>query len=269
MDVSDTGSLQDGQPPPEPPNLPSTVAVAPRTPVYHLLQMWRRMLPTCVDCGAGKYSGAEKATAATVCVDCGAGTYVNVHDVPVSVKIVIACGQTLLVLLLRVWMCSPALSGCSLVWKGMYQVNIRHGLFAVCGHDVVSRFTTLSNITIKILSLLFWVSLGSILRSVIASLVLSFYSKIELSWPTLSFSFAVQRKILATNAQIHGLLELWYGLKTSHGWLYSQCCCIYRGPAVPACPRGWDWAIWVQTLVFTVYKNLRKAWKNRCGQTTE
>ena len=69
------GSLQDGQPPPEPPNLPSTVAVAPRTPVYHLLQMWRRMLPTCVDCGAGKYSGAEKATAATVCVDCGAGKY--------------------------------------------------------------------------------------------------------------------------------------------------------------------------------------------------
>ena len=102
------------------------------------------MLPTCVDCGAGKYSGADEATAATLCVDCGAGTYVNVtgsttclecswehvffgslhifsgtpetnklcevyvHDVPGSVKIVIACEPTLLVLLLfcDVWMCS-------------------------------------------------------------------------------------------------------------------------------------------------------------------
>jgi hypothetical protein len=71
----------------------------------------------------------------------------------------------------------------------MYQVNIRHGLFAVCGHDFVSRFTTLSNITIKILSLLFWVSLGSILRSVIASLALSLYSKIDLSSSFMAHTF--------------------------------------------------------------------------------
>jgi hypothetical protein len=34
---------------------------------------------------------------------------------------------------------------------------------------------------------------------------------------------------------------------------------------------GWDWAIWEQTLVFTLanfYKNLRKVRKNSCGQTT-
>jgi len=69
------------------------------------------------------------------------------------------------------------------------------------GHDIVSSFTTLSNITIKNLFLLFWVSLGSILRSVVASLALLVYSQIELSLPTLFFSFPVQRKILATNAQ--------------------------------------------------------------------
>jgi hypothetical protein len=115
MDVSDTGSLQDGQPPPEPPNLPSTVAVAPRTPVYHLLQMWRRMLPTCVDCGAGKYSGAGKATAATVCVDCGAETYVNVTGATTCLEC--SWDPCLFPVTFEIFSCTPETNKCATVCK--------------------------------------------------------------------------------------------------------------------------------------------------------
>ena len=55
--------------------------------------------------------------------------------------------------------------------------------------DVVSDFTTLSLIPIKNPFMLFWVSLGSILCSMITSLVLSLFSTIELSWPTRAFLF--------------------------------------------------------------------------------
>ena len=74
------------------------------------------------------------------------------------------------------------------------------------------------------------------------------------------FSFQVQRKMLATNGHRHGIPELWCVLK-----LPTASCPGDTGVSsgVPRGFTGWDWATWVQTLVFTLanfYKNLGKVW---------
>jgi hypothetical protein len=55
--------------------------------------------------------------------------------------------------------------------------------------DVLSDFTTLALIPTQNPFFLFHVSLASLLCSVAASLLLSFYSSINLSWPARAFIF--------------------------------------------------------------------------------
>jgi hypothetical protein len=259
----------------------------------------------CVDCDAGKYCGSESAT---VCVDCVAGTYVNVtgatscfecsrdpcpfpgtfelfsctpktnkvcevyvHNVPVSVKMAIALGQTAFVLLISygVWICCGLRRDSDENWKWTL-----FGL-VVGVHDVVSDFTTLSLIPIKNPFMLFWVSLGSILCSMITSLVLSLFSTIELSWPTRAFLF-----ISSTAEDFgHEWPEKWnfrtLVLVENFPQLLVQVILVYLQGSQGF--TGWDWAIWAQTLLFTLANGGRKVWKNGglkvwkniCGQTTD
>jgi hypothetical protein len=91
--------------------------------------------------------------------------------------------------------------------------------------------------------------------------VLIEYVSIFLGQFVFSSSFPTLRKILVTNGQRNGIPELCYVLKISIKFSSSQYWCIYRGPRVHGVGLG--------DLDTSVYKNLRKVWKNRCGQTTE
>ena len=177
---------------------------------------------TCGDCGAGKYS----ASSSTVCADCGTGTYSNVsgsptcfectkepcpfpgtfelssctrqadkvcqvyvHNVPTIGKIVIACGQVPFVVLtcfVVVFKISKLRSAVGVGANGKWAV---FSLFVIGVYDFVSDFTTLALIPMKNPFFLFHVSLASLGCSVAASLVLSFCSSIDLSWPTRAFIF--------------------------------------------------------------------------------
>ena len=83
-------------------------------------------------------------------------------------------------------------------------------------NDVVSDFTTLSLIPFKNPFFLFWASLASLLCSVAASLVLSFYSTIKLSLSTRAFIFFLaQHKILGSIGQRNRIQEYCCVLKIS------------------------------------------------------
>ena len=62
-------------------------------------------------------------------------------------------------------------------------------LFVIGVNDALSDFTTLALIPTQNPFFLFHVSLASLLCSVAASLLLSFYSSINLSWPARAFIF--------------------------------------------------------------------------------
>jgi hypothetical protein len=196
---------------------------------------------------------------------------VYVHNVPVSVKMAIALGQTAFVLLISygVWICCGLRRESDENWKWTL-----FGL-VVGVHDVVSDFTTLSLIPIKNPFMLFWVSLGSILCSMITSLVLSLFSTIELSWPTRAFLF-----ISSTADDFgHEWPEKWnfrtLVLLENFPQLVVQAILVYLQGSQGF--TGWDWAIWAQTLLFTLANGGRKVWKNGglkvwkniCGQTTD
>jgi len=141
-------------------------------------------------------------------------------------------------------------------------------------HDVVSDFTTLSLIRIKNPFMLFWVSLGSILCSMITSVVLSIFSTIEFSWPTRAFIF-----ISSTEEDFgHEWPEKW-NFRTlvfveNFPQLLVQAILVYLQGS-----QGFTVGLgnWAQTLLFTLVKGCRKVWKNGglkvwkniCGQTTD
>ncbi len=183
-----------------------------------------------------------------------------------TVKIVIACGQTVFVFLIS-WV----------IWRyfGLRREsdeNWKWTLFSVVVgvHDFVSDLTTLSLIPIQNPFYLFWVSVGSILCSTITSLVLSSSSSIKLSWSARAFIF------------ISGTAED-FGHERPEKWNSRTLLCVESLPQILVQSilvylqgsqgfTGWDWAIWMQSVAFTlagVYKHLRKVWKNGCGQTTD
>jgi len=134
-------------------------------------------------------------------------------------------------------------------------------------NDVVSDFTTLSLIPTNNPFFLFWVSLASLMCSVTASLVLSFYSRINLPWTTRAFIF------LSGTAQD-------FGQDWPEKWNSIVLLCIENLPqlAVQAILlylqgsqgfTGWDWGIVVQSLVFTslhIVIRLRKLGKDLRGR---
>jgi len=190
---------------------------------------------------------------------------VYVHNVPTIGKIVIVCGQTPFVFLI-----------CYMVFKfsklrsvmGVGE-NWKWTVFSlVIGvNDVVSDFTTLSLIPTNNPFFLFWVSLASLMCSVTASLVLSFYSRINLPWTTRAFIF------LSGTAQD-------FGQDWPEKWNSIVLLCIENLPqlAVQAILlylqgsqgfTGWDWGIVVQSLVFTslhIVIRLRKLGKDLRGR---
>ena len=174
----------------------------------------------CINCDAGKFS----ATSSTVCADCGTGTYSNVtgsstclectkepcpfpgtfelssctrqndkvcevyvHNVPTWWKIVIACGQVPFVCLMFYMVFKIS----KLRLEMRVGENWKWTVFEVVNgiNDVVSDFTTLYLIPWRNPLFLFWVSLASPGCSVTTSLVLSFYSRINLPWTTRAFIF--------------------------------------------------------------------------------
>jgi hypothetical protein len=250
---------------------------------------------TCFDCGAGKY---QATAGSTVCDNCQTGTYVNVtgattclecsrdscpfpgtfelssctpetnkvcevyvHNVPTIGKIVIACGQMPFVILIccmvfkfsKLW----SVMGVGENWKWTVFS------FGIGVNDVVSDFTTLSLIPIKNPFFLFWVSLTSLLCSVTACLVFSCYSTIKLSWSTRAFVF------------ISGSAET-FGQDWPEKWNSRVLLCFENLPqlvvqAILLYLQGsqgfteWDWAIWFQTLVFSLLNfviRLRKLGKD-------
>jgi len=256
----------------------------------------------CSDCGAGKSS----ASSSTVCADCGTGTYsdvsgstaclectkkpcpfgtfelsnctrqadkvcqVYVHNVPTIGKIVIACGQVPFVVLtcfVVVFKISKLRSGMGVGANGKWAV---FSLFVIGIYDVVSDFTTLALIPMKNPFFLFHVSLASLGCSVAASLVLSFYSSINLSWPTRAFIF-----ITGTAGD--------FGKDWPEKWNSRVLLCVENLPqlAVQAILlylqrsqgfTGWDWAILVQTLLFTLLNiviRIRKLGKDLRGKREE
>ena len=123
-------------------------------------------------------------------------------------------------------------------------------LFVIGIYDVVSDFTTLALIPMKNPFFLFHVSLASLGCSVAASLVLSFCSSIDLSWPTRAFIF-----ITGTAGD--------FGKDWPEKWNSRVLLCVENLPqlAVQAILlylqgsqgfTGWDWAILVQALLFTL-----------------
>jgi hypothetical protein len=103
----------------------------------------------------------------------------------------------------------------------------------------------------------------------ITSLVLSSSSSIKLSWSARAFIF------------ISGTAED-FGHEWPEKWNSRTLLCVESLPQITVQSilvylqgsqgfTGWDWAIWMQTVAFTIasgYKHLRKVWKNRSGQTT-
>jgi hypothetical protein len=237
----------------------------------------------CDNCEAGKYS----ASSSTVCADCGTGTYSNVsgsptclectkepcpfpgtfelssctrqadkvcqvyvHNVPTIGKIFIACGQVPFVVLTCFVVVKISKKLRSAVGVGANWKWAVFSLFVIGVYDVVSDLTTLALIPMKNPFFLFHVSLASLGCSVAASLVLSFYSSIKLSWPTRAFIF-----ITGTAGD--------FGKDRPEKWNSRVLLCVENLPqlAVQAILlylqgsqgfTGWDWAILVQALLFTL-----------------
>ena len=229
----------------------------------------------CTQCEAGKY---VNVTGATTCLECTKacpfpGTFelisctgkantvceVYVHDVPETAKIVIACGQSPLVVLI-----------CYLLFQSKLRSAMQNGedwhwwnfcIFALGVHDVVSDFTTLSLIPIKNPFFLFWVSLVILLCSVVTCLWLSFYSKIDLIWPLRVLVF------MSSSAADYGqgLPEKWNSrvmlCVENVPQLVVQSILLYLQGSVGF--SGWDWVILGQSLLFSIMSCLVKLRKLR------
>ena len=256
----------------------------------------------CDNCEAGKYS----ASSSTVCADCGTGTYsdvsgstaclectkkpcpfgtfelsnctrqadkvcqVYVHNVPTIGKIVIACGQVPFVVLTCFVVVKISKTLRSAVGVGANGKWAVFSLFVIGIYDVVSDFTTLALIPMKNPFFLFHVSLASLLCSVAASLLLSFYSSIKLSWPTRAFIF-----ITGTAGD--------FGEDWPEKWNSRVLLCVENLPQLVVEAillylqgsqgfTGWDWAILVQALVFTLLNiviRIRKLAKDLRGKPEE
>ena len=251
----------------------------------------------CTGCDAGKYS----ASSSTVCADCGTGTYSNVsgsptcfectkepcpfpgtfelssctrqadkvcqvyvHNVPTIGKIVIACGQVPFVVLTCFVVVKISKKWRSAVGDGVFS------LFVIGVYDVVSDFTTLALIPMKNPFFLFHVSLASLGCSVAASLVLSFCSSIDLSWPARAFIF-----ITGTAGD--------FGKDWPEKWNSRVLLCVENLPQLVVQAillylqgsqgfTGWDWAILVQALLFTllnIFIRIRKLGKDLWGKREE
>ena len=140
-------------------------------------------------------------------------------------------------------------------------------------NDVVSDFTTLYIIPYRNPFYLFQVSLTSLGCSVTVSLVMSLYSRIKLSWPT--------RFFICISGKVEDFGQDWSDEMNSRIVLcvanipqlavQSILLYLHSAPARRWLPRrtekgsqgftGWDWAILVQTLLFTltsIFIKLRK-----------
>jgi hypothetical protein len=155
---------------------------------------------SCINCGTGTYVNVTGATTCETCrqdscpfpgtfeiISCTPETNkvceVCVPNIPtIGKKIVTACLQTPFMFLIC-YMVFKFTKSRSVMKDGE---NWKWTVFSlVIGvNDVVSDFTTLSLIPTKNTFFLFWVSLASLLCSVAASIVLSFYSRISLPWTT-------------------------------------------------------------------------------------
>jgi len=196
-----------------------------------------------------------------------------VYNVPTIGKIVIACGQVPFVVLtcfvvFKISKLKRVLrSGMGVGANGKWAV---FSLFVIGIYDVVSDFTTLALIPMKNPFFLFHVSLASLGCSVAASLVLSFCSSIDLSWPTRAFIF-----ITGTAGD--------FGKDWPEKWNSRVLLCVENLPqlAVQAILlylqgsqgfTGWDWAILVQALLFTllnIFIRIRKLGKDLWGKREE
>ncbi len=196
---------------------------------------------------------------------------VYVHDVPRTAKIAIACGQSPLVfltcyLIFKFSKLRSAVQGQDSKWI--------LGIFVVGVNDVISDFSTLSLIPIKNPFFLFWVSLTSLLCSFVFCLGASFYSQIDLTWPLRALVFLSGSA--ADYDQNQGLLESW-----NSGVLF----CVENVPQLVVLSillylqgsvgfDGWDWAILVQSLLFSIMsliiklRKLRKDLLERMDQGT-
>ena len=240
----------------------------------------------CIDCEAGKY---VNVTSGTTCLECRKdpcpfpGTFelsictsktnkvceVYVHNVPRTAKIAIACGQSPLVFLTCYFLFKfsklrSAVQGQD--WKWILCI------FVVGVNDVISDFSTLSLIPIKNPFFLFWVSLTSLLCSFVFCLVTSFCSQIDLTWPLRVLVF------LSGSAADYGqgLVELWNSgvlfCVENVPQLVVQSILLYLQGSVGF--DGWDWAILVQSLLFSIlnliikFRKLRKHLLERMDQGT-
>ena len=264
----------------------------------------------CTDCIPGKYSPTSGASSKSVCINCATGTYVNVtgattclecsqdscpfpgyfqkssctpktnkvcevyvHEVPTNGKIAIACGQVPLVCLTcyMVFQISKPVMGAGENWKWtVFEL--------VAGfNDVISDFTTLYLILWRTPFHLFQLSMTSLGCSVTASLVLSFYSRIKLPWPTRFFIF-----ISGTAEEFD---KDWPEKRNSRiilcveniPQLVVQAILVYLQGSQGF--TGWDWAILVQSWLFTitsifiksrkVVKDLRGGQEERIDEATD
>jgi hypothetical protein len=197
--------------------------------------------PACVagtvsPLGDGKNGGGDKACE------------VYVYEVPTSGKIAIALGQvpTVCLICYMVFRFSKSVMGVGENWKWtVFEL--------VAGfNDVVSDFTTLYLIPWRNPFNLFQVSLFSLGVSVTTSLVLSFYSRIKLPWPTRFFIFISgtaesfeQDCPEKWNTKIVSFVE-------DYPQLVIQAILWYVNVNGSQGSTGWDWAILVQNLAFTL-----------------
>ena len=167
------------------------------------------------------------------------------HEVPTSGKIAIVCGQVPFVLLTCFVVVKISKLRSAVGVGGNWKWTVFSLVIGV--NDVVSDFTTLSLIPIKNPFFLFWVSLTSLGCSVTASLVLSFCSSIKvqsvkLSWQTRTFIF-ITGEPEKWNSRVLLCVENLPQLVVEAILLYLQGSQGFT---------GWDWAILVQALVFTL-----------------
>jgi len=149
------------------------------------------------------------------------------------------------------------------------------GIFVVGVNDVISDFSTLSLIPIKNPFFLFWVSLTSLLCSFVFCLGASFYSQIDLTWPLRALVF-LSGSAAEYNKYGQGLLESWNSgvlfCVENVPQLVVQSILLYLQGSVGF--DGWDWAILVQSLLFSIMsliiklRKLRKDLLERMDQGT-
>ncbi len=239
----------------------------------------------CMNCATGTY---VNVTGSTTCLECSQdscpfpGTFelssctsktnkiceVYVHDVPTIGKIVVACGQVPFVFLTCFVVVKISNLRSAVGVGGNWKWTVFSLVIGV--NDVVSDFTTLYLIPIKNPFFLFGVSLTSLGCSVTASLVLSFKSSINLPWTTRAFVF------------LSGTAED-FGQDRPEKWNSRVLLCVENLPQLAVQSillylqgaqgfSGWDWAIWVQTLVFSLLNiviRLRKLGKDLRGREIE